>query len=242
MGQNGSPDQPLEMLPTAITYDGLPLGSGGAHSVRMRSAVKLASELRAFARTCGGTTAPAWLRADVDGHGSHAALIDEFTGRFGHPTVGRGAGDVQRTWLLDDVAWDSALEILDRHRLVPESDFQPLARVMFRFELRFLDPSTSNVLAGQSSTEYGGFEVDPSRLLGASWIDARLGNSGTVNAWFSLPFEGPSIQLNDYASWLQSKLPFRLSRSAWRVWRLNRQRTRYYSRKVQAMDGRKHTP
>jgi len=70
------------------------------------------------------------------------------------------------------------------------------------------DPLTGETLPGQGIDLYGGQEAAPKLILGQSKIYLRL------------------------ITQLEGALPFPLSTAAWSRWRLNRQGTRYYKRRL----------
>ena len=198
-------DTPL----AAVTYIGLPVSSGGAHSLGRMSRRLAYERTMSFLRTCTqpmGPLACSFALHDVPELPPDPRLGRELKHRFG----GDASIRAERV--------GEALDYLD------EIDPQPtnpwgMAPIWFTAASSFLilDPGSGQPLPGQDPERFGGVEYEWGVPLGSSGLRVILDNGARIAIELCLP-DPDEAMLRRVVPWLQRNLPFRFSAKQWRAW------------------------
>lgn len=199
-----------ELAPrAAVTYIGLPISSGGGHSLGRLSRRAAHERAAEFLQACTepvGTIRYAFKLTDPPELGPVPALERELRRRFGRE------GDVAGQRVGD------ALDFLD------DIDPQPTNRwgmaplwFWMTSAFRILDPETRCPVPGQDPAGFGGVEYEWGVPLGTSRMRLILHNSSVISIEMCIPIAEDGT-LGRVVPWLQQHLPFRLSPKHWRIW------------------------
>ena len=215
--------------PAVITYDGLPIASGGAHWLRTTSPVAAWDGVRAFLTTFTTYSEP------------ERAGVSLVAGAFSSPPLSPPAGrrrHVKRVlehaiehWDLQPHEVDGTLEALERRLPLPRIEHLDACSISVAARFDLIDPGTGAVLPGQGRDLFFGQEVDHGRFLGESFLNATLGERSAASVFFSFPFDPADPAFAAYLRPFSAALPFKMSPHAWRVWRRAKTRNRYIGRK-----------
>ncbi len=197
------------MTPDAVTYVGLPISSGGAHSLGALSRRAAYEQTMAFLRTCTRTDGPVTCMFrvnDVPQLGRVPSLERELTRRF---PVGTDLGQARVP---------EALDFLDQIDPQPVNRWG-MAPVWFwvRAGFKILDPLTGQLLPGQDPARFAGVEYQAAVLLGTSGLHLILHNRAQLGIELCIPSTDEAV-LSRIVPWLQASLPCRLSPTQWRMW------------------------
>jgi hypothetical protein len=213
------------LLESAVTYDGLPLSSGGAHSLGRMSGRTAHDAVLAFLSTCAATTQlthfftlPQPPEIVVD-----AEVAQELRQLFpGTPN----------TFPVSHDRVDEAFAFLDRISPQPTNPWG-MAPVWFwvRADFRLRTPSEDVIWPGQDPALFGGFETSTGIRLGQSKVQLSIESKPRINLMLSIP-EATDDQLGEVAPWLEKNLPFRMSAKHWLRWSLTRSGTSYRPRRI----------
>jgi hypothetical protein len=194
---------------TAVTYVGLPISSGGAHSLGRMSRRVAHERTIAFLQACTQTVeaiAYSFAVIDVPELAPIPHLERELLRRFGNYK------SVQEPRVED------ALIFLD------EIDPQPtnrwgLAPVWFTATSHFLilDPATAEPMPGQDPDRFLGVEYEWGVPLGSSLLRLSLHNQAVLAIDLCMP-DADEEALRRIVPWLQQHLPCKLSSNHWRAW------------------------
>lgn len=201
----------LEERPAAVTYVGLPIGSGGAHSLGRMSRRTAYAHTMTFLETCTELVEPLSYSItvhDVPQLPPQRALEAELTRRFGHARPVR----------LQDAQVLAALDFLDD--VAPQATNEwGMAPVWFqvRANFRLLDPSLGRPLAGQDPGRFAGVEYQWAVPLGTSGLRLFMDNKASLAVEFCIPDPDAEL-LAAVVPWLQAYLPFKMSPHHWRSW------------------------
>jgi hypothetical protein len=202
--------------PSAVTYVGLPVSSGGAHSLgRMRRRDAL-EQTMAFLRTCtepDGEIEYAFRANDRPNVPDVARLRGQIHQRFGDGVLSRD--NVVR---VPEARVPDALEFLDA--IEPQAtDPYGLAPIWFWMTTKFRirDPATGEVMPGQDPERYRGVEYEWRVPLGTSGLRLTLHNRSAIAIELCIPDADEAV-VGRVAPWLQAHLPCRLSPKQWRRW------------------------
>jgi hypothetical protein len=203
----------------AVTYDGLPISSGGAHSLgRMsrREAFDRTSQFLATRTEVVDRIDSYFVANDVPDLGRVRQLEHELERRFGtrrgflQPKPGRIDVESDRIW--------DALDYLD------EIDPQPtnrwgMAPIWFWMsaKVRILDPTTGRPLPGQDPGQYGGVWYAAGVPLGTSDVRLILHNTAQLGINLCIT-KTDEPALGKIVPWLQQALPCKLSTRHWLGW------------------------
>lgn len=196
----------------AVTYNGLPISSGGAHSLGRMSRRTAYRRTIAFLDQC---TVPDAERAYAisfpadrvsPGVTPPAGLGDEVERRFGR------SGEIPESRIGD------ALDFLDEIAPQPTNRYG-MASVWLQMQCRFqlLDPRTGRPVPGQEPQRFGGAEYVWSVPLGTSRLLLSLHDHAALAVDLCIPDASDRL-LRTVVPWLQENLPFKFSPKHWRAW------------------------
>ena len=195
--------------PTAVTYDGLPIGSGGAHSLGRMSRADAYERTMAFLETC----------VELDGSLEHQFALPPVPGM---PRALDLEVQVKRRFGKDRPI--PASRVAEALAFLEEIDPQPLnpwgmAPVWFWSVARFriLDPATGRPIPGQDARRFKGTTYSPGAPLGTSGLRLILVDRAAIGIDLCFPDADDDL-LRRVVPWLQANLPFRLSPKQWREW------------------------
>ena len=206
----------------AVTYDGLPISSGGAHGLgrlRGRSAYQA---FKSFLDACShhrSLSSEFWLDGD-EGPEVRERLEAHFP-----------ASEDRRFLPAPE---DRVLEAID---LYDDLDVRPdrwgLTPVWFTaravFTLR--QPHSHDPWPDQGRDRFNGFEVPGGITLGESVAYLTMSPKARMALQLCLP-GATDRQVADTIPWLQANLPFRLSTKHWLRWTLTKSGTSYRPRRI----------
>ncbi|WP_091564269.1 hypothetical protein [Arthrobacter sp. ok362] len=196
---------------SAVTYVGLPIGSGGAHSLGGMSRRAAYEQATSFLETCTELVSPNKYTFEVHEVPDLSRQLDleaELERRFGQGK--RVAVPADRV--------NEALEWLDDIHPQPTNQWG-MAPIWFRAQssFRIVDPATGQVLPGQNAERFAGAEYVWSVPLGTSDFGLILDNSARLAIDLCIP-DADGEMLRRVVPWLQDHLPFKLSAKQWRSW------------------------
>lgn len=192
---------------TFISYDGLPISSGGAHSIGSLSPKEVYGSLVTFLNACTTNPAPeVELLFNPSVTTGSMRMVWQLTKMFGCPKWNMNHVQQEWVWTVKNKKVDAALEALKL------SDALGLT---FLWKFKFIHPDTKMVLDGQEA-----IPVLDERLYN-SQIYFRTLQKSTVSAWFTLPFHSFSEAANYFAPFT-ALLPFTPSPKHWRIWKCSK--------------------
>ncbi|HEY2582972.1 MAG TPA: hypothetical protein VGI43_14250 [Mucilaginibacter sp.] len=192
-----------------ISYDGLPISSGGAHHIRSKHPKLIYESLINFLD----------IYADVLDADAHLELkkfkwsnIIKYSLKFGIPEfdwnnfLANGQKSVR--WRVYQKGVDFLIENSSSHQDL---------RLCILWKFQFVNTITREVLPNQTKIPVIDFRQHNSQLY------LRLSqDSSTVSAWFTLPFEDLTTENLNYIDGIRNILPFKLSNKSWRFWTLSK--------------------
>ena len=207
-----------------ITYDGLPVGSGGAHRLRT-DPLSVWNQLLDFFSTCTDRSEPELVELAVRSD----LVLNHAVKKLGEPSRTRQVGEHRE--ILRPLPIEQVPSWLEGPcRLA--GDAGPWVSAWGQF--RFTDLQSHDPLPGQDPSIYGHQKVERGGyLLGQSVLYARLSRRSTVSVFLCFPFEAPSAEFRSYLDRLQQHLPFRFSNHHWKHWRPRARGTGFVGRKFE---------
>lgn len=205
--------------PLAVTYDGLPISSGGFHSLgRMPRRVAF-DRVTAFIEACTEPIGPVdyWFNLpQVPDLPPQPHLEQELERRFGK----RGGLFLAKPDRLV-IGEDRVAEALD---FLDDVDPQPMNQwgmapiwLWMTASFRLLDPSTGRQLPGQDPHRFRGAVYAVGTPLGTSELSLILHNRAQLGIQLCIP-DADTDCLNRVIPWLQDHLPCSLSPKHWLAW------------------------
>ncbi len=216
-----------------ISYDGLPVGSGGGHGLGRLAARDAWSATQAFLRACTTAGTPTQLTLTLNSVEDDApAVVDRCrTSAVAaldlHPSPhesrdygGKGTGLI---WKLAVDQADAAIAWREALGPLPSNWLGGPAVLAIDFQLRFRAATGEQELPYQEPACYLGQPYDGyGTRLGESRCRLTVSSRSSLSVIFFLPFEAPGPELWSYVAFLQSRLPFKFSSRHWRHWRLTK--------------------
>lgn len=227
----------------AITYDGLPISSGGAHKLRSRGFVETAGLLTNFVSAVCVNATPTNLTLELVNGGEineseFSLLYREFCRQYGPCKFTRGLGEYAgHQWSLDSNTLNetaSQLELLRPIYLAGYAGWQIVLHATWN--LTFCDDDTKLPLPYQTRSDYHEFEIGWQVFLGESGLYARISERSTAAIFLSLPFEEVSAECRGLVGRIVNAFPVRLSAKHWKRYSLSKKGTSYVGRKLEEGD------
>lgn len=226
---------------SVVTYDGLPVKSGGAHHLRTRDAQTAFQQMQAFFRNCAlESTTP---RCTVELlSGEDVGIPREWTefmrrrfeGSYGAPGEKGLGGTVEYSWSIPATDVARQVEFLGSLGALPTHKYgmQSLC-VTTQSAIQLIDSESGMPWPNQDPSSYQNFLASGYGLaLGRSVVYSRISDRTTVSLFLNFPFDAGDPALRRAAAFIQENLPFKLSPSHWKRWTLSKAGNKYIARKV----------
>ncbi len=199
-----------------ISYEGLPISSGGAHSIGRKSPKANYDEVLYFLNLFADNTQPKSIELILykseKKEYSALKLLSKLTLKFGIPKT-RNDGWL-RNWFwnltVDDI--EKGFDALEMNNELPKNPAGPIM-LSFYWNFHFKDPNTNQVLPNQELIPELDFRIKNSRIY------LRLSKKSAISVWFALPFEKMEMYESEFIKELKSNLPFKTSDKHWRIWK-----------------------
>jgi hypothetical protein len=226
--------------PFAITYDGTQFHASGAHTLRESSAAKVCTKLESFRSAFTNSDHPDQVRIDLYNPGGAQsayfnAARDACVSAFGScpHDFSKSPGGTSN-WFLEPTQLAAASALIDQLQPIPSVDgLHDIVSLYYQVGFQLVSSGDSiDQLPAIKPEQYLNFEVQWGRRLGESRIEAFLGSRIRVSAFLSLPLAELNDQSRRCASSMQELLPFQLSKTRWKRWKLNGAKNGYIGRKL----------
>lgn len=199
-----------------ISYDGLPISSGGAHSVSKKSPLENYNKTVEFLEEFGDKTTPksielSLFQSDKNEY-STLKLIPKLSLKFGFPKMRNDGLLKSWNWSLTKKDIQNGFDALELNKELPTISMGPVT-LSFLWNFKFKDPVTNQILLNQEKIPELDIRVQNSRIY------LRTSNRSTISVWFALPFEQMDKYESKYLDNLKASLPFKASNKHWRLWK-----------------------
>lgn len=215
----------MELLESAVVYDGLPIASGGAHALRRMPARDALSAWLRFLSTC---TAASPVEASFDLPTTPGLTVEPRVVRLIEEEFPRTSG---RLAVAHDRIED-AIEVFESIEPLPTNRWgMAPVWLWFTADFRLRSPKGPHLWPGQDPARFGHFQTPSGVTLGASSTRLILQAKHAIGLSLSIP-EASDSDLAEIVPWLQAALPMRLSSKHWTRWTLTENRRSYRGRKI----------
>lgn len=218
----------MQSEPTAVTYIGLPIGSGGAHGLGRMKLRDAYERTLAFLSACAVETAPREQRftiQDLPGLSDKREWEPAFRERFG--------GGSDRLIPLRENQTESALAFLEEIDPQPKNRFGVAALwLSLNWRIQLVDPRTGHPFPGQEAGRYAGVTYE-GVALGESRVRLILSNRAAIGVELCLP-DVTDDDLGEVVPVLQQHAPFRFAPQHWKRWTPTK-RGSFVGRKIQPL-------
>ncbi|MEO5681253.1 MAG: hypothetical protein ABIQ88_01365 [Chitinophagaceae bacterium] len=201
-----------------ITYEGLPLNSGGAHSLGTKSPEKVYSDATKFIETFTTAKRPASLKvifyASQSGAYKSLPILWELIKKMGLPSFGSWnlKQNKQRFFTFKLRGIKTGLSILEKYSGLPNNEYGPIV-ISVLWHFKFIDPRSRETLPGQHEIP----SLD--ERIYNSEIYLRLSRKSTISVWLAFPFSSLDEYALKYISDATDCLPFKPSDKHWKIWK-----------------------
>tara|TARA_B100001059_G_C17816651_1_gene575693 strand:+ start:1918 stop:2583 length:666 start_codon:yes stop_codon:yes gene_type:complete len=199
-----------------ISYEGLPINSGGAHSVSRKSQKVTYEQTLDFLNFFADKTLPKsidlTLYESEKKEYSALKLLPKLTLKFGIPKTRNDGWLRTWTWSLTEKDIENGFETLELNNELPKNPAGPIS-LNFNWNFHFKDPKTNQILPNQELIPELDFRIKNSRIY------LMLSKKSTISVWFALPFEKMEKYELEFIKELKSNLPFKTSDKHWRTWK-----------------------
>jgi hypothetical protein len=231
------------LRPAVLTYEGLPIRSGGTHQLRDTNRERVWERMSRFFDDFTE------IRDEQISLILYAGdLLDaEFTGRafqaasdeYGHPEKKRipvtpnPGNEHTFRWTVPRDRINECLSLITRFEPIPAHGVLSWGLLLLRIQrnVHLRDPGSGEVFPYQGPEFYANWNTGWDRL-GTSLVTLSLGRRSTCGLFVCFPFTERTAEVRDYIRRFEASLPFRLSKKTWSRWLLNKAGTGYYHRRI----------
>jgi hypothetical protein len=195
---------------TFITYEGLPISSGGAHSISSTPPDIIYNKTLQFLNTFTDSSLPTSLILTIEK--PSIAKILKYSNILGLPKIDIdsfiGAGQKLMHWTIPIHKIDQVFELLP---------FDEKITVSILCKFKFVDIASKALIKGQDAIPI----ID--ERLSNSQIYVRISKSkSTISTWLAFPFDSLTGDNLSYIDDMKKTLPFKFSDKHWRLWTLSK--------------------
>jgi len=221
----------------AITYEGLPLASGGAHTFRTRGFVAAFTALQSFVSAVSVDAVPEELLVEVlEGDGVpkefSESLSSEFDSNFMRRPSRKIGAYTGHQWEVSATSVNRIIDQFEKLRPIPQAGYAGGAALVHATWNLVLADKDGKPLPHQDKDDYLGYEVGYKLHLGRSLVYGRISETTTAHLFLTLPFEDVTDDARRLAAEIASRFPCRLSSKHWKMWRLTKNGRSYVGRKI----------
>lgn len=199
-----------------ISYEGLPINSGGAHSISKKLPKENYNKIIDFLNTYADRTSPKSIEVSLyeskKGEYSALKILPKLIRKFGIPKTHHDGFIRSWNWKLSIKNIEKGFKALELNKDLPDNIAGPIV-LSFCWNFYFKDPKTNVVLENQEKIPQIDFRIENSRIY------LRLSKKSSVSVWFAFPFERINDYEKKYFNNLKKKLPFKPSEKHWRIWK-----------------------
>jgi hypothetical protein len=221
----------------AITYDGLPISSGGAHKLRTRGFTEALLVLQSFVTAVSLDPRPKdcvveVLAGDDVPASFTSGVIADCDAHFVQSTRRRVGKYSSSQWAVDPASLPAMIDTLEQRRPIPKAGYAGYAAAIHVTWNIVLADGLRQPIPYQGKEHYLGFACGFQRYLGESVVYARISEATTANLFLALPYESVAGEARRLAEKIRSHFPVRLSSNHWKIWRLTKKGDGYIGRSV----------
>lgn len=229
------------LVKSVVTYDGLPAGNGGAHHLRTRSPRIALAQVQSFLDKC--TIQSSEQRFTVNLLSGEEVgvpkewtqfLLRRFNNTYGASKEKTLGSTLEYSWSIPESDVVNQVDFLGSLGSLPVHQYgmQSLCVTAHRV-IKLIDGEGGAPLPGQDPSSYSHFQVSGyGEALGRSVVYTRISERSSVNLFLNFPFEPGDPELRRAVGRVQGNLPFSLSKSHWKHWKLTRTGDKYLGRKM----------
>lgn len=201
-----------------VSYEGLPINSGGAHGLGKKSVRDSYNQTNDFLRMFTDNAVPRTVSLTLykantfDFRKIKWQLMKKYGFFPRRETWDLGDSKQRRwTWNLNPDKIEEGLRILEEQKNLPEHQYGPLTlNILWHF--RFIYPETRERIPNQELIPVLDERIQNSRAL------LTLKPKSTLSVWFAFPFDNQDKKFKDYIDVFIKHLPFTPSDKHWRLW------------------------
>jgi hypothetical protein len=197
----------LKSIKAFITYEGLPLKSGGGHNLGAKQADKVYGSMLNFLKLYADTQFDNCVSIELSEFNLKNLL--KYSLKLGMPSFSwtsypknglkvsyRGLPNKKLDWYLDFTSNHDEMTLC----------------VLWKF--KFIDANSREILPGQTEIPILDFRMHNSQIY------LRLSSiKSTASVWFAFPFDELTEDNFKYLDGIQKTLPFKFSKHSWRLWK-----------------------
>ncbi len=216
-----------------ITYDGLPIKSGGAHSLGKISMDDAFLKTNSFLKNHTSSETPSEIKLTIyeSPNQDYDAIkvkrrASKIFGLFPKKGIGYLSGKQIRYWIwtVKTENFEKAFNFVRENNLKIQQELGPI-EISFLWIFKFKSSETGDIFPDQDKIPQLDIRQKNSQIY------LKLSNKSTLSAWFAFPFANYDSNFEKIIDKMQTDLPFRFSDKNWRQWTLSKNNN-WTSRKI----------
>lgn len=200
-----------------ISYEGLPIKSGGAHTLNNKNQEEDYKKILAFLSSFTHIKAEEIELAVYESAQKKYSVIKylfKLTFIFGIPKMRNDGFLKSWSWNLSKKNIEKGFEFLQLNKQLPNNPFGPIS-LNFKWNFYFKDSKNNEILPNQNLIP----NID--NRIKNSQIYLRISQKTTISVWFAFPFEKITDNEKEYFKNLNLNLPFNFSNNHWKLWKIS---------------------
>ncbi|AZB31627.1 hypothetical protein [Chryseobacterium balustinum] len=200
-----------------ISYEGLPIKSGGAHTLTNKNQKENYNKTLEFLNDFTQIKAEEIeLTIYESAHKNYSVLkyLIKLIFSFGFPKMRNDGFLKSWSWNLSQKNIEKGFEFLQLNQQLPNNPFGPIS-LNIKWNFYFKNSTTKEVLPNQNLIPQIDFRIRNSQIY------LRMAEKSTMSVWFAFPFEKITEYEKEYFKKLKLNLPFNFSNNHWKLWKVS---------------------
>ncbi|RLZ06387.1 hypothetical protein [Faecalibacter macacae] len=206
-------------MKTFLSYEGLPIKSGGAHSLKNKDFKENYIEIRQFLENYASKIYNEEIELSLyeSAENKYSILKNIFNLilTFGIPKYRNDGLNKSWNWTLTKKQIEKGFHILKLNKKLTENSTGAIS-LNFKWNFYFKDAKTKIELPNQKLIPKIDFRLKPSQIY------LRLSEKSTVSVWFAFPFDEINNYEKEYIENMKTFLPFKISDKQWKIWKYSK--------------------
>ena len=200
-----------------ISYEGLPIKSGGAHTLANKNQKENYNKTVEFLNDFAQIKAEEIeLTIYESAHKNYSVLkyLIKLIFILGIPKMRNDGFLKSWSWNLSKKNIEKGFEFLQLNQKLPDNPFGPIS-LDIKWNFYFKDSKIDQVLPNQNLIPQIDFRIRNSQIY------LRMAEKATMSVWFAFPFEKITEDEKEYFKKLKLNLPFNFSNNHWKLWKVS---------------------
>lgn len=218
-------------MAVVITYDGLPVSSGGAHKIRGNDILTSWEGARQFISKFARISSSAYKLELYTDCKEITRYMPNLRWQFGifPQKIRQSSRHTFYRWNIGEAKAQKAAKLISEISPLPEHTLGPI-RLDFDAQFYLINSDTKEILPNQRTDL--DFDDGYGHMTSLSNFRLSLKGNVTLSLWLVLPYQEPGPEFENYIRRIAEEAPFPLSEHHWKQWFISKS-GKLYARKLE---------